>query len=239
MSVSRETVAETVARFPVPDRPATTEAICQLLEALAAEPDPPTTVREPRQALDVHVADSLAGLDLPEIREEARNIADIGAGAGFPGLVLAAALPHARVDLIEATRRKCEVIDRLAAAAGIEARARAIPARAEEWAAREGNSAYDVVTARALAPLAVICEYAAPLLRLNGTLVAWKGAVDPDERTRGDSAAAKLGLKRTQTVATKPYSGSRNHYLYVYSKLSPTPENYPRRPGMAAKKPLG
>ena len=68
MSVSRETVAATVRRFDVPDPATTVVAVHALLEALAAEPDPPTTVRDPSEALDVHVADSLAGLDVPELR---------------------------------------------------------------------------------------------------------------------------------------------------------------------------
>jgi 16S rRNA (guanine527-N7)-methyltransferase len=238
MSVSRETVAATVARFPVPDPASATEAIYRLLEALAAEPDPPTTVRDPREALDIHVADSLAGLDIAEVRKASR-IADIGAGAGFPGLVLAAALPNTRVDLVEATRRKCEVIDRLAAASQIDARAHAVSARAEEWAASQGKGAYDVVTARALAPLSVICEYAAPLLRVGGALVAWKGVVEDAEREAGVRAAVQLGLEEVQIVPTTPYPGSRSRHLYVYSKVSTTPQIYPRRPGMATKKPLG
>ncbi|MFL5826333.1 MAG: RsmG family class I SAM-dependent methyltransferase, partial [Thermoleophilaceae bacterium] len=96
-----------------------------MLEALAAEPDPPTTVRNPDEAVRQHIADSLSGLELEELRS-ARAIADIGAGAGFPGLALAAALPRARLDLVEATRRKCEVIERMARAAGLP-NAHAIP----------------------------------------------------------------------------------------------------------------
>ncbi|MEA2421340.1 MAG: rRNA (guanine527-N7)-methyltransferase [Thermoleophilaceae bacterium] len=238
MSVSRETVAETVRRFDVPEPVAAADHLYLLLEALAAEPDPPTTVREPAHALEVHVADSLAGLQVDSVRN-AERIADLGAGAGFPGLALAAALPGVRVDLVESARRKCEVIGRLADAAGLESRARPVPARAEEWAAGGGKDAYDVVTARALAPLAVLCEYAAPLLRLGGVLVAWKGARQPDEEGASARAAAQLGLTDAQVVPVTPYVGSRSRHLHVYSKVSPTPERYPRRAGMAVKKPLG
>jgi 16S rRNA (guanine527-N7)-methyltransferase len=237
VSVSRETVAATVGRFPVAEPPAASDALFRLLQALADEPAPPTTVREPRQALDIHVADSLAALQLPAV-QEAERIADLGAGAGFPGLALAAALPSAQVDLVEATWRKCEVIDRLAAAAGLDRRARAVPARAEEWAAGEGRGAYDLVTARALAPLAVICEYAAPLLRLGGSFVAWKGARDADEESAGATAASELGLSPPEVVAAAPYMGSRNRHLYVYSKVMDTPDRYPRRAGVASRKPI-
>jgi 16S rRNA (guanine527-N7)-methyltransferase len=231
--VPRETLALLAERYGLPaGAPSQLE---RLLEALLAEPDPPTTVRDPAAAVDVHVADSLAGLEVPELRA-AGSVADIGAGAGFPGLVLAAALPHARVDLVEAARRKCEVIERLAAAAGIDARA--VPGRAEEWAADEGRAAYAAVTARAVAPLAVLAEYAAPLLRDGGVLVAWKGARDDAEEAAGTAAAGILGLDGPRVVPVRPYKGSRNRHLYVYSKVRETPDRFPRRTGVAAKRPL-
>ncbi len=208
-----------------------------LLDALAEEPAPPTTVSDPSDALDRHLADSLSALQIDELRKAAR-IADIGAGAGFPGLPLAVALPDAQVDLVESTRRKCEVIARLASAAQIP-NAHAIPARAEEWAATEGAQAYDVVTARALASLPVLAEYAAPLLRLGGSLIAWKGSRDADEEQAGAAAAEALGLSTHDPIAVRPFEGSRERNLYRYTKQEPTPDRFPRRPGMATKRPLG
>jgi 16S rRNA (guanine527-N7)-methyltransferase len=128
------------------------------------------------------------------------------------------------------------VIDRLAGAAGVEAQA--IPARAEEWAAHDGAGPYDAVTARALAPASVLAEYAAPLLRIGGVLVAWKGARDAAEEADGAAAAAILGLEGPRIVPVKPYRGSRNRHLHVYSKVRKTPERFPRRAGVAAKRPL-
>ena len=212
------------------------EPLARVLDALAREPDPHTTVAF-EDAVDVHIADSLAALEVPELRQ-ARRIADVGAGAGFPGLPLAVALPAARVDLIESAKRKAAVIDRLIAAAEIP-NARAIPARAEEWATAEGREAYDVVCARAVAPLAVLVEYAAPLLTTDGLLIAWKGKRDVDEEAWGVTAAAELGLEPTEIRAVEPYPGSRDRHLHLYRKSSPTPDRFPRRPGMAAKRPLG
>jgi 16S rRNA (guanine527-N7)-methyltransferase len=231
--VPRETLEALAERYGL--APGFADSAVSLLDALAAEPDPPTTVRDPADAADVHVADSLAGLEVAQLRS-ATTIADVGAGAGFPGLVLAAALPDASVDLIEAARRKCEVIDRLAAAAGISARS--LPMRAEDWAREEGGGAYEAVTARAVAPLAVLLEYAAPLLELGGTFVAWKGARDPAEESAAVSAGAELGLESRDVMPVTPYDGSRNRHLYVYSKVRSTPSKYPRRPGAAARKPL-
>jgi 16S rRNA (guanine527-N7)-methyltransferase len=207
----------------------------RLLEALAAEPDPHTTVVEAMAATEVHVADSLCGLEIPELRAASR-IADLGAGAGFPGLVLAAALPAARVDLIEAARRKTDVIERLSAAAGVAAGV--VPLRAEEWAAGEGAGAYEGVTARAVASLPVVVEYAAPLLAPGGVFVAWKGSRDPEEETSGAASALQVGLEPAAVVPVKPYRGSRHRHLHVYLKVRDTPPKYPRRPGMAAKRPL-
>jgi 16S rRNA (guanine527-N7)-methyltransferase len=206
-----------------------------LLEALAAEPDPHTTVSSPAEAMDVHVADSLSGLEVEELNR-ARLIADLGAGAGFPGLVLAIALPRARVDLIESAGRKTAVIGRLIQAARIS-NATAVTARAEEWAALP--RAYDAVVARAVAALPVLVEYAAPLLREGGVLVAWKGARSESEEAAGAGAASVVGLALERVLRVEPFEGARDRHLHVYRKISPTPERFPRRAGMAVKRPLG
>jgi 16S rRNA (guanine527-N7)-methyltransferase len=204
--------------------------------------DPHTTVSEPAAALDAHVADSLSGLEVADLAR-ARRVADLGAGAGFPGLALAIALPRAQVDLIESAGRKSAVIGRLAQAAKI-GNARAVTARAEEWAATPaalggGAGAYDVATARALAALPVLVEYAAPLLRTGGALVAWKGARAREEEEAGARAAAAVGLELLEVRRVVPFEGARDRHLHVFCKTSPTPERFPRRPGMAEKRPLG
>jgi 16S rRNA (guanine527-N7)-methyltransferase len=111
--------------------------------------------------------------------------------------------------------------------------------RAEDWARGEGAGAYDAVTARAVAPLAVLAEYATPLLAPGGVLVAWKGARDPDEEEAGTRAASELGLEPRPPLPVTPYAGSQNRHLHVYLKVRDTPERFPRRAGMAAKRPLG
>lgn len=238
--VSRETSIEAALGAALARHRQPTELalpLGRLLAALREEPDPHTTVVEPIEAVDVHVADSLAGLAVPELRRAA-SIADIGAGAGFPGLVLAAALPDARVELIEASKRKAALIGRLAEAMGLR-NARAVHARAEEWAAGDGREAFEVVTARAVGTLAVLVEYSAPLLSVGGALVAWKGQRDRVEETGGAAAARQLGFDTPEVLAVEPYPGSRNRHLHVYRKLAPTPEAFPRRPGIAVKRPLG
>ena len=205
---------------------------------MAREADPHTTVSDPEQAVDIHVADSLSGLEVPEVRE-ARWIADIGSGAGFPGLVLAVALPRARVDMIESASRKCAVIDRLTHAAGLDNEiVRALPMRSEERAAWGGRETYDVVTARAVSALPVLVEYASPLLAVGGVFVAWKGSRDADEEARGAQAAAEVGLEPEVVVEVEPFPEVRDRNLVLYRKVATCPERFPRRPGMAAKRPL-
>jgi 16S rRNA (guanine527-N7)-methyltransferase len=213
-------------------------AVAQLqrvLAHMAQDETAPTTAREERNALDVHVADSLVALELAAVRR-ARRIADLGAGAGFPGTALAAALSGARVALVESASRKCEYLGRMLAAAGIS-NATVVHARVEEW--REGIGAHDLVVARAVASLPVICEYAAPLLEVGGSLVAWKGKRDSGEELFGQRAAQQLGLVPREVVRVAPFAGAQHRHLHVYEKTEPTPERFPRRPGRAASRPLG
>ena len=188
------------------------------------------------------MADALSGLEVPELAG-ARRIADIGAGAGFPGLALAVALPQAQVDLVESAGRKTAVVDRLIQAGDVS-NARSITTRAEELggapvAIGGGRDAYDAVTARAVGPLALLVEYAAPLLRDGGVLVAWKGVRDADEEAAGAEAAAQLGMATERVLPVLPFAASENRHLHVFRKASPTPPGFPRRPGMARKRPLG
>lgn len=210
-------------------------ALAAVLELQAADPTASTTVRDIREAVNRHVADSLVAVDLPAVRH-ARAIADLGSGAGWPGLALAAALPDARVSLVESAIRHCRYLERAVAAGRFE-NADVVHARAEEWA--DGLGANDVVTARALAALPVLCEYAAPLLADDGVLVAWKGAVSADEAAAGAAAASLVGLEPVDVVAVEPYPAAERRTLHVFRKVAPTPERFPRRAGMAVKRPLG
>jgi 16S rRNA (guanine527-N7)-methyltransferase len=217
------------------------ERLAPIVELLASDPTAPSSVRKPEDAWRVHVADSLSGLVVPEFASASR-IADVGAGAGFPGLVLAAALPGARVDLIESTGRKCEFMRRALDASGIP-NARVVCERAETRAASPapdgGREAYDVVTARAVGRLATLAELASPLLRVGGLLVAWKGRRDPHEEAELERATERLHVAPEQILEVGPFAGSRHRHLHTMRKMGPTPADLPRRPGMAKKRPVG
>jgi len=204
-------------------------------EMLAGDPLAPTTVREPALIRDDHLADALVAVELARVRTAA-TIADLGSGAGIPGLPLAIALPDAEVWLVEANGRKCRFIERAIALLRLE-NARAVNARAEGWP--EGRASLQLVTARALAPLDVVAEYAAPLLTVGGALVAWRGKREPEVEAAGAAAASILGLSVDEPVRVWPYAGAEHRYLHVMPKVMETPTRFPRREGMARKRPLG
>ena len=207
-------------------------SLSAILELLDRDPLAPSTVTDPARAVDVHLADSLVALTLEPVRR-ARTILDVGSGAGFPGLPLAVARPDASVALLESNGRKCEFLERAVRAAAL-VNVEVVHARAEEFA-----GAFDVVTARALAPLAVLAEYAAPLLVDSGTLVAWRGHRQVEQEISAARAADELGLKIGEIARVQPFTDAQAHYLHLMSKVRPTPDRFPRRPGVARRRPLG
>lgn len=225
-------LADLAARWALP--PEAPEQLRRILDLVAVEHASITTVRDQAAGVDVHIADSLSGLHAPQVRA-ATSIADLGSGGGFPGLALACALPATQVTLVESVGRKCDFLRRTAEDVGLRNVA-VVQARAESW--REGLGTQDVVTARALAPLNVLAEYAAPLLVAGGTLVAWKAGRDPSEERDGMAAAEVLGLQAQEPLSVEPFSGSGPRHLHLYLKVRETPPRYPRREGMARKRPL-
>jgi 16S rRNA (guanine527-N7)-methyltransferase len=209
--------------------------LATLLEVLEGDEHAPTTVRTGLDAVERHLADSLVGLDFDYLID-ARAIADLGAGAGFPGLALAVALPAARVALVESQRRKCEFLERIRSAASVP-NASIVCARAEEWT--EGAGASDAVVARALAPQPVVLEYAAPLLRSGGALLDWRGRREQGEERASARAAQALGLELAEVRRVHPFATATDRHVHVFVKVAATPPRFPRRAGIARKRPLG
>ena len=174
--------------------------LARLVALVESDPTAPTTVRGERAVIDAHVADALVALELDAVRS-ARRVADLGSGAGFPGLVLAAALPSAHVDLVEANRRKCDYLRRAVAHVGLPNGA-VVCARAEAWPA--GLASADLVTARALAPLAVVVEYAAPLLAPAGPSWHGRAGAPPTRRPTGGPRRGRPASSSSRCGAWSP-----------------------------------
>jgi 16S rRNA (guanine527-N7)-methyltransferase len=220
-------------RYGLPSR--AVAQLSALLRVLVEDPFAPTAVRDPLKAVEDHLADALVALDLEVVRSASR-IADLGSGAGIPGLPLAIALPGAEVALIDSIARRCTFLERVVAACDAR-NVRVVQSRIESWT--EGLDRFDLVTARALAPLGTVTEYAAPILRLGGTLMVWRGRRNPDEEKTAARAAAEIGLEQVEIVPVRPYPAAKQRHLYLMSKVMETPPRFPRRPGMALKRPLG
>jgi len=211
------------------------QQLLRLLEVLERGGRAPTAVRDPDGAIDQHLADSLVALEVESL-PSAGQIADIGSGAGFPGIPLAVALAGSTVSLVESQSRWAAFLSAAVTELGI-ANATVVHARIEEW--RAGIGANDAVVARALAPQPVVLEYAAPLLRLGGTLLDWRGRRSEEEEREAQAAAEELGLRRADVRSVMPFAGARSRYLHLYSKVSETPSRFPRRAGVARRRPLG
>jgi 16S rRNA (guanine527-N7)-methyltransferase len=212
------------------------ERLGKVLELLAAERASVSSVVDAR-AWKVHVVDSLTGLEVPELKAAGR-VADVGAGAGFPGLALAVALPEAQVDLIESVGRKCAFMRRAIDEAQI-AKATVLNTRSEDLASTDCRESYDVVTARAVGRLSTLAELASPLLKPNGVLVAWKGKRDKEEEDQLTSAAEALAMTPERILDVGNRAGSQHRHLHVVRKTGATPPNLPRKPGLAKKRPKG
>ena len=163
---------------------------------------------------------------------------DIGAGAGFPGLPIKIARPELQLTLLEATGKKVDFLKRLIEKLGLRGVA-VIHGRAEELAHDPAHrGAYRLALARAVAPLPVLVELALPLLRVGGYLAAPKGSAAPREAREAGSALAACGgeIERMQPLDL-PWPGPVPTLVLV-RKVAATPERFPRRPGIPAKRPL-
>jgi 16S rRNA (guanine527-N7)-methyltransferase len=180
------------------------------------------------EAYERHVADALAGLHL--VDETPGDIVDVGSGTGVPGLVLALVRPDRDVHLVESVQKKAAVLADIAAKLGadnVDVRAE----RAEDLGRGGDRDRFGLAVCRALAPPAVAVELCLPLVRAGGRLVIWAGETDA---AAVEVAAGEVGgrLERIE-----PAPGDRRSFV-VIRKTGATPERFPRRAGMAAKRPL-
>ncbi|HMM48068.1 MAG TPA: class I SAM-dependent methyltransferase [Miltoncostaeaceae bacterium] len=212
----------------------TLASLVALIDRLLAQKQNLTAITDPIDALDRHLVDSLVALSLEEVRE-ADTIVDIGSGGGFPGLPLAAVLTSATVTLVESEKKKAAWLMRCVADFP---NLRVVADRSEQLA-QNHREEWRLACVRAVAAPAVALELAAPLVVLGGTAVLWRSAdADPTLDAHALAAARILGFQRQEPLGVEPFPGARR-MLDRYRKVAPTPERFPRRPGRAAKRPLG
>jgi 16S rRNA (guanine527-N7)-methyltransferase len=186
------------------------------LEALVTTPGL-TAVRGLEEARRVHLEDSLRAVEV--VRRFEGPIVDVGSGGGAPGIPLAAALPEREVTLLEATRRKCDFLERWAREFP---NVRVVCGRAEE----QPVDSWGIAVGKALAPPPVAAEWCLPLVAAGGGAVLFVGP----------EADVEQAASVAERLAAEPEESPPG--LLVLRKLGPTPEGFPRRPGVAKRRPL-
>ena len=192
-----------------------------------------TRVIEPAAVARLHLLDSLAAL--PWLPTSGAGL-DLGSGGGVPGIVLALARPDLRWTLVDSVRKKAEALRGFAVALGLP-NVEVLAERAEILGRGASRESFNLVTARACAALPVLAEYALPLLRVGGTLLAWKGAISSEELTAGAGAARLLGGAAPVVHATG-FDLLGDHRFVLIEKRRPTAARWPRRPGEPTRRPL-
>lgn len=198
-----------------------------------------TAVKSIDEGISVHLLDSLAGL--PILDQELPDnpaLIDVGTGGGLPGIPLACARPWWSFSLLDSTRKKVDFVERAARTLGLD-QVQVFWDRAEA-AGQNGNfrERFDASVSRAVAPLPVLAELMLPLVRPGGIALAYKGPDIGDEVQSTLRAIEILGGEIDEIREYElPFDGKRGS-LVIIRKTRPTPNRYPRRPGIPGKRPL-
>ncbi len=193
-----------------------------------------TAVKDPEEAVRLHLLDALALFRI--LDPVGKQVLDVGTGGGIPGAVIALYEPAARVTLLDATAKKLVFIRE--ACAALDAHPDFVNVRAEDYARTDARERYDIVTARAVAALPVLCELCLPLVKPGGCFVAYKGPAAAEELSAAGHAIRTVGGGKAacHTYAIPGTDAARA--LVVVEKAAPTPMVYPRAYAQIKKKPL-
>ena len=183
-----------------------------------------------------HFLDCLLVTKSAEFKSGMRVI-DVGTGAGFPGLVIAAAYPEVQVTLLDSTGKKLKAVQDMAEKMGVS-NATVVHMRAEDAGKNpDFREQYDFSTARAVAELRVLAEYTLPFVKKGGTFLSLKGSTALDELSAGEKAVQILGGK-IEGVDEFSLPGGDKRAIIKVKKISQTSAKYPRPSAQIAKKPL-
>lgn len=173
---------------------------------------------------------------LPYLKD-ARSFIDVGSGAGFPGIPVAIMRPDMEVTLIDALGKRVTFLQSVIDALGL--RTRAIHIRSEEAAKKaEFREAYDVASARAVAEMNILTEWLMPFVKVGGKMLVLKGEKAEEETAAAKTAIETLGGEEA-VIYDAPVPGRDwNHKIVEIGKVNPTPERFPRKPGIAEKRPI-
>ncbi|MBI5154307.1 16S rRNA (guanine(527)-N(7))-methyltransferase RsmG [Candidatus Poribacteria bacterium] len=187
------------------------------------------------------VGDALAPLETApdNIREEGpEELLDVGSGAGLPGIIYALYWPECEVYLLESNKKRLEFLTEAIQTLGLD-NCKILEGRAETHAHELfWRERFDMVTSRALAPLPIALELCLPYLALDGWMLTFKGNNPADEVRDAEFALNKLGAGDVEVKAYTPGPGAQRRHALWIPKVGLTPDRYPRREGIPAKRPL-
>lgn len=195
-----------------------------------------TAIVDPHEAAVKHFVDSLTPLLVGALPRRGR-LADVGSGAGFPGIPLAIAAPELEVTLIESVGKKAAFLRHAVEALGLRAHVLAMRAEAVGRDPRYRET-FDAAVARALAPMPVASEWCLPLVRPGGRFVAMRGARGEEDLEEARRAIGMLGGKPGPVHGLELPRGAGRRVLIVVEKVRPTPSQFPREGGAARRRPL-
>lgn len=194
-----------------------------------------TAITEKDEFIKKHFIDSLLGTFCDEV-SDAKTIADVGTGAGFPGVPMAIMNPEKRFVLMDSLNKRLKIVSELCERAGIH-NVEVLHARAEDAGRnKEYRESFDLVISRAVANLSVLSELCIPLVKKNGYLLAYKGPRVDEELKEADKAIKVLGGV-VEDVRETSYEDLRHNIIFIKKGMN-TPKTYPRKAGTPSKNPI-
>ncbi len=195
-----------------------------------------TAITDDEGIMKKHFIDSIKVFNFPELHN-AKSVVDIGTGAGFPGVPMKIVRPDMEIVLLDSLMKRVNFLNEVIAKLGLEG-IKAVHGRAEDFAKVEYRDHFDAAVSRAVANMTLLTELCLPFVKVGGYFVAMKGPGAEAEIEEARQAIGMLGGKLDQVIEVEIEESDLKHNLVVVRKVKPTPKQFPRKPGVAAKKPL-
>lgn len=195
-----------------------------------------TAITDDEGVMKKHFIDSIKVFNFEGLLD-AQCVIDIGTGAGLPGIPMKIVRPNMKVVLLDSLMKRVNFLNEVIAKLGLDD-IKAIHGRAEDYGKAEYRECFDVAVSRAVANMTLLTELCMPFVKVGGYFVAMKGPGADAEIADAKAAIAMLGGKLEQVIEVEIEESDLKHNLVIVKKIKPTPQQFPRKPGVAAKKPL-
>ncbi|MBI52140.1 MAG: 16S rRNA (guanine(527)-N(7))-methyltransferase RsmG [Chloroflexi bacterium] len=197
-----------------------------------------TNIKGSKDIVDRHIGESLFLVQCINkyANGEKANLIDIGTGAGIPGIILGIINANYQVDLLDANKKKSLFVEGIIQSLELS-NFNSINQRVEDFA-KEQKNIYKYAVSKAVAPLSILMEYAMPLLTINGLLFSPKGSESRNEVNNVENASKELGCEIIDVIEFPKNFTENNQAIIIVKKFKKTPNRFPRKSGIAIKRPL-